>query len=957
MGTKHLLSLGAKIIIILLLPVMFFSYVGHDPMKQSVSNSRSIAIVNEDDGAEYQGDDLFLGRTVAGILGKDSPYSWSVVNRNTAESGLQKKQYDAIIYLPTNFTKSILTFNEDTPVKASISYKIQPSLNAENAEKVQKELEVAKNSINTRVSRVYWGYVAESMDDIKQKFNSVVEKEIAFQDTMYNFYNPSSQSLAGEIENQREMIQSVFSVTDSASEASGQSIQQIDATKAQFQTFLDAVDQYREYQENQVKLMDQTNQENMRLLQESVNSYNTVIKEGVDLVNAKNYENIPGFAERANELSQTVSSMKNSLQESQTAIDNMEINLEPSLIDQQANNILNQHRKDIQSFAGNSVINFRDYRIEAYTKALNSLQDEILAARNGLTEGTPGEDEGETPIEEPALPELPGWEPDLASAQNSLNELKEAVKAMPEEEQEKMTAPIANLEASLASLPERLQEQTNAVYGQWADSVKAAVMEAIRANMDDLKGRGKQAAERMAERIRAEIKELENATLASEALKGDDARKSALSEAFARNIASSNVEELMAYHQFLSAFASEITQKPGADREKIEEIINDSIIDDEIQGIIRGAFKEVKSKTEVEYKLGIDKTLNKFGGDFDAYTANLQNSLLTFKAVYADVHSQIMTNLETVRTQTAGITENLTEATQAPIVEQAPIENLNGEFAVAAQDGTLAAVQGVSSVVDSLAEQQDSIIGYTSDLQGKVSSVQQQADDLNDRWKVNVDTSTRIQQDVNGLLNNTIVDGQQNPFMYDYLANPVKISGNEFVKQTAPTPPVLMLVVILLSSILIGYFLHHFSGANMMLHIPLFLLITLITGLIISMYGLRIYPMHDTQAVKWSILTVMLLITCTSLVRLAFFVGPFIGSLLTVALIIYFTTPLMDLVLPNFSIEHPVANVMLAIQQGNSEGYVTSIVVLSVLPAIFSLIPYIAQMRSADESQEASHEA
>ena len=168
---KPLLLIG-KILVIMALPILFFSYIGQNPMKKTETASREIAIVNEDNGTEYDKNQIQVGSELVTTLDKDSEYDWVVVNRSTAESGLENKKYDAIIYLPSDFSKNIYTFNEEQPIKAGVKYEVQTSLNAENMEKVQKELEKTKNKMNKHISTQYWSYVSQSVEDRSEEHTS-----------------------------------------------------------------------------------------------------------------------------------------------------------------------------------------------------------------------------------------------------------------------------------------------------------------------------------------------------------------------------------------------------------------------------------------------------------------------------------------------------------------------------------------------------------------------------------------------------------------------------------------------------------------------------------------------------------------------------------------------------------------------------------------------------------------
>ncbi|MDP4114446.1 MAG: type VII secretion protein EsaA, partial [Bacillota bacterium] len=210
---KSLIKLISAVIIILLLPVLFFRFIGDDPTKKAVNSTRQIAVVNEDTGVlsdEVKSDEedksAQFGKEVAAVLGERPDYSWTVVNRSAAETGLASKKYDAIVYIPSDFSKNILSYDKDHPQKATLEFSIQDNLNAVNKEKVQRELEDAQKTMNKKMSALYWNFVSQKVDNIRGEFDKIVNKESEFQNVMYNFYKPSSNDLAGEIKQQKDLI-------------------------------------------------------------------------------------------------------------------------------------------------------------------------------------------------------------------------------------------------------------------------------------------------------------------------------------------------------------------------------------------------------------------------------------------------------------------------------------------------------------------------------------------------------------------------------------------------------------------------------------------------------------------------------------------------------------------------------------------------------------------------------
>lgn len=118
---KSLIKLIAAVVIILLLPVLFFRFIGDDPGKQKINATRQIAVVNEDMGLQTdeneEEESVHFGKEVAAALGGRPDYSWTVVNRSAAENGLAAKKYDAVVYIPSDFSKDILSYDKERPQK------------------------------------------------------------------------------------------------------------------------------------------------------------------------------------------------------------------------------------------------------------------------------------------------------------------------------------------------------------------------------------------------------------------------------------------------------------------------------------------------------------------------------------------------------------------------------------------------------------------------------------------------------------------------------------------------------------------------------------------------------------------------------------------------------------------------------------------------------------------------
>ncbi|MFE4586927.1 type VII secretion protein EsaA, partial [Bacillus subtilis] len=304
---KSLIKLISAVTIILLLPVLFFRFIGDDPTKKAVNSTRQIAVVNEDTGVlsdEVKSDEedksAQFGKEVAAVLGERPDYSWTVVNRSAAETGLASKKYDAIVYIPSDFSKNILSYDKDHPQKATLEFSIQDNLNAVNKEKVQRELEDAQKTMNKKMSALYWNFVSQKVDNIRGEFDKIVNKESEFQNVMYNFYKPSSNDLAGEIKQQKDLIDELKKSMNEAQGTTKEKASTAEEAKNTLKEFIDTVERYKEYQENQKKLLlaaqDSTQQQ---------------IRTGLDAIQAQQKAN--QFSERMSGLATGIGQAKTQL--------------------------------------------------------------------------------------------------------------------------------------------------------------------------------------------------------------------------------------------------------------------------------------------------------------------------------------------------------------------------------------------------------------------------------------------------------------------------------------------------------------------------------------------------------------------------------------------------------------------------------------------------------------------
>lgn len=1057
---KSLIKLISAVIIILLLPVLFFRFIGDDPTKKAVNSTRQIAVVNEDTGVlsdEVKSDEedksAQFGKEVAAFLGERPNYSWTVVNRSAAETGLASKKYDAIVYIPSDFSKNILSYDKDHPQKATLEFSIQDNLNAVNKEKVQRELEDAQKTMNKKMSALYWNFVSQKVDNIRGEFDKIVNKESEFQNVMYNFYKPSSNDLAGEIKQQKDLIDELKKSMNEAQGTTKEKASTAEEAKNTLKEFIDTVERYKEYQENQKKLLlaaqDSTQQQ---------------IQTGLDAIAAQQKAN--QFSERMSGLATGISQAKTQLgltslalksaeqtrqgqvplqemgmkkiqedmfntfleryktQYTATKIQNLNqlqdriVNLRPALQkqeeDDQKHDSSNEENNDKDEDKEDTTEEIK-LDLEQQRDELNSVAAEINDISEGLKEPelndptVPGSEEptnddntsnknpssGDQPTDEndgltdESIQENPEMndeadnrgqqnsseetndenvntettavskaalriiqladenngsqdydsknESDISIAKKRLNDAAEQIQKIEEELKEKQEDHNSKVEKRIEKLDKEIEELN--------DKVKS-----LNIKIGDLTTKFKAINDQFNKSYLL-ISDKEKEILITLKNNGDKDRLEQLSSVFLSTIDTENVSDLMKYYNYLYFYEETLTN--SLDVGSMSLLSRDAIQDQQgnVKSVLALSPAETASWEDLKNNtMQTDEDINSFIDGMTKFTED-------YSGFIRDSQAGVLDELTKISESAAKASEQLVTGTTQ---EAATFSNdgLSGTMALSVQDTVGQEVLQMSDMMGSLSDRQSGIIDYTTNMQQSVNDVQAKADTLNNNWGKNVASTKLVRNDVYGILGNTLVDGQNNGYVYDYLANPLKISGEVPEEKTQTVPPVVILVIVLISSLLIGYFSSYYQNAPLLVKGALFGILNILVGLMISLFGLNIYSLPDDQTIKWSVFTILLLVASSAFIRTAFRFGSIPGWVASAAMILFYVAPLIDLIMPNFTFEDPVSKVYIDIQYGTGHLFTMGITVLLIITVIAAALPLIIRMMAehtaeSDETYEA----
>lgn len=981
---KSSLGLGIKLLIVLLLPLLLFSYIDSQPRTVSEDDddkegTRSVAIVNEDLGHESKTEELLLGQEVTTVLNDSDDYSWVVVSRSAAERGFDNEEYDAILYLPSNFSENIMTFKDDSPSKASIDYVVQPNLEAKERQRVHREMANAKSTINYEMSTIYWDYVAQEVDGVREQFDKVLEKEIAFQEAMYDFYSPSSETLANEIDRHKSSLENILEQTQRVGDSTSDNASSAEEAEERVAEFIETLDDYEESQAKQQEMLSEFDEENQKAIQASIDQYDDMIDVNMKDIEEQYKAQSVLIKDQEDALHSRFGTMEGKLNQGQDIIDDWREYQEGKG---------KKQPKSFEKVTEKIVKEYNDLILDEWFTEANEEFDESVKAFIDAPINTtliepiePDADEDETESSareelEAALQSVETLEQEIAVIKEITDESVQEENPDPEEgeEQEDQEDPAqegepidwSNVDANIAALKDHISDALEHVEDgsaddaleawqdyaeEWEENYNTIVEETDEATKSIVKG----------------VKKKQKSILKNKVL--SDKRKQQLEKQFnkAEDIDDKTLTSLVAYTEALASYETVINQKTNINKKLVKEIIDDEDIQKDLEKLFEVNYKFANKLEDV---LGVKKERKAAKRQQEKDEANFKELIDKTEGDLKDWNEQIEDAMADHENIVREMNESASEVAQQ--IEEANSESFDGDdlsslhfpdgqMVFQIQEGTTSSLENLSDQVGRLGESQQDITSDTEELQMKVGSVQEESDSLNMRWASNVETTEQVKDDVYDVLGNTMVDGQANPFVYDYLANPVNVEGHvegEVLSESEDRmPPVVLFIIILLSGLMIGFLTQYYSSNSYLIQGALFFLLNVAVGLIISIYGLSIYTLQDSHAIMWSIFTIVLLMACSNIIRAGLFINPFVGWLATIAMIMFFISPLLNVVVSEFSFNNPVSNVYMSLLYGTSASYGLTIAALIVIILLVSALTYAIQvMRNKKKAEEENAE-
>lgn len=150
------------LIAVMLIPILYsgmFLWAFWDPYVRLPD--LPVAIVNHDNGAEFEGEELQLGNDLVNKLKNNDQFDFHFVDRKHGYHDLKSQKYYMLVEIPENFSENATTLLDENPKKLELKYVPNESYNFLSAQIGETAVKEIKSAISKEVTATY----AETMFD------------------------------------------------------------------------------------------------------------------------------------------------------------------------------------------------------------------------------------------------------------------------------------------------------------------------------------------------------------------------------------------------------------------------------------------------------------------------------------------------------------------------------------------------------------------------------------------------------------------------------------------------------------------------------------------------------------------------------------------------------------------------------------------------------------------------
>ena len=122
-----------------------------------------VAFVNEDKGAQLNGQVLNIGQSVEQKLKNNHDLGWEFVDKQQADDGVNSGHFYTVVTVPTDFSAKAASITQNKPQQAVIHYTTTPAKNYIGSLVSNQAAEKVKTSVAEQITKAYAKGVLENI--------------------------------------------------------------------------------------------------------------------------------------------------------------------------------------------------------------------------------------------------------------------------------------------------------------------------------------------------------------------------------------------------------------------------------------------------------------------------------------------------------------------------------------------------------------------------------------------------------------------------------------------------------------------------------------------------------------------------------------------------------------------------------------------------------------------------
>lgn len=160
-----------SLIAVMLLPVIYsasFLTSMWDPYGKT--EELPIAVVNEDQKAVLNGENIEIGKEVVNELNKNDSFEWHFVSMEEAHEGVEKGDYYAAITIPKDFSKDAASLLSSKPQKMDLNVETNPGYSYSGQSIADRSASAVEEAVASQVREMYTKKVFGTVNQLNQGY-------------------------------------------------------------------------------------------------------------------------------------------------------------------------------------------------------------------------------------------------------------------------------------------------------------------------------------------------------------------------------------------------------------------------------------------------------------------------------------------------------------------------------------------------------------------------------------------------------------------------------------------------------------------------------------------------------------------------------------------------------------------------------------------------------------------